>query len=112
MRTPAAALEPRALMTRLCGNGLLGNEKQNAIVAEFDEAIKYNDAIKANLSKVQDDLNPIRVLELFERISQEDTELLDCYYRPEHLIMQDLPVPPVCIRPSVEMETAAGRCGP
>jgi hypothetical protein len=81
-------------------------------VADFDEAMKYNDQIKAALPKVQDDLNPIRVLELFEQISHEDTELLDCYYRPEHLIMQDLPVPPVCIRPSVEMDSAAGRCDP
>lgn len=43
------------------------------------------------------------------QLRAQDAELLDCYYRPEHLIMQNLPVPPVCIRPSVEMETAAGR---
>jgi DNA-directed RNA polymerase III subunit RPC1 len=56
---------------------------------------RYNDQLKSSLSKVQDDLNPLRVLELFERITTEDMELLDCYYRPENLIMQDLPVPPV-----------------
>ena len=29
--------------------------------------------------------------------------------RPEHLILTHLPVPPVCIRPSVEMDGVAGR---
>lgn len=48
-----------------------------AFVAEFDEAAKHNDALRPNLSKVAEDLNPIRVLGLFERISQEDCDLLD-----------------------------------
>ncbi|KAK3261073.1 hypothetical protein CYMTET_30006, partial [Cymbomonas tetramitiformis] len=75
---------------------------------EFDEAIKYNDQLKTLTNKVQDDMNPLRVLQIFERISDEDTELLDLYDRPEHLIMQHIAVPPVCIRPSVEMETGTG----
>eukprot|EP00232_Nephroselmis_pyriformis_P008411 CAMPEP_0182876754 /NCGR_PEP_ID=MMETSP0034_2-20130328/14327_1 /TAXON_ID=156128 /ORGANISM="Nephroselmis pyriformis, Strain CCMP717" /LENGTH=1384 /DNA_ID=CAMNT_0025009559 /DNA_START=143 /DNA_END=4294 /DNA_ORIENTATION=- len=79
-----------------------------AFQKEFDEAVKHNEGLRANLGKVQDDLNPIRVLGLFERILQEDCEVLDLSGRPEHLLMTHLPVPPVCIRPSVEMESAAG----
>jgi len=75
---------------------------------EFDEAMKHNDQLKQFLPKVQDDLNPIRVLSLFERITAEDCELLDIYGRPEHLILTHLPVPPVCIRPSVDMESTGG----
>ena len=60
------------------------------------------------LGRIQDDLNPIRVLGLLKKISPTDCELLDVADRPEHLILTHLPVPPVCIRPSVEMDGVAG----
>jgi len=77
---------------------------------EFEDALRYNDQISAHLSekKVVDDLNPIRVMTLFEKISTEDQELLCVSCRPETLIMTHLAVPPVCIRPSVEMDAGAG----
>lgn len=51
-----------------------------------------------------DDLNPLRVLHLFQSIPDEDVEFLCLGGRPENLIVTTIPVPPVCIRPSVEME--------
>lgn len=93
-------------------------------MSEFDEALKSNAALRSSLGKVQEDLNPIRVLGLLERISSEDCELLDIHdrrvpvallrhcaantvtFRPENLIITHLAVPPVCIRPSVEMDSA------
>lgn len=48
------------------------------------------------------------MLALFSAITDEACELLDLAGRPEHLIMTHLPVPPVCIRPSVEMEAGGG----
>ena len=59
-------------------------------------------------AQVGDDLNPIRVLALFSAVSDEDCELLALAGRPEGLVMTHLPVPPVCIRPSVEMDTGGG----
>ena len=59
-------------------------------------------------AQVADDLSPIRVLALFSAVDGNDLELLDLACRPEHLLMSHLPVPPVCIRPSVEMDTGAG----
>ena len=50
-------------------------------MTEFDEAVKHNDALRSNLNKVQEDMNPIRVLGLFERISKEDCDLLDIHDR-------------------------------
>lgn len=50
-------------------------------MSEFDEALKSNEALRSNLGKVQEDLNPIRVLGLMERISNEDCELLDIHDR-------------------------------
>ena len=83
-------------------------ELMEAYMKEFEEAVKHNDQLKANLSRVQDDLNPIRVESILSKISPMDCELLDIADRPEHLILTHLPVPPVCIRPSVEMEGQAG----
>ena len=48
------------------------------------------------------------MLALFSAISEEACELLDLPGRPENLIMTNLAVPPVTIRPSVEMDTGGG----
>ena len=62
-----------------------------------------------HLGKAQEDLNPLRVLDLFRRISDEDCELLGLqpqFGRPEEYIWQYICVPPVCIRPSVAQDGA------
>ncbi|KAK9819626.1 hypothetical protein WJX72_000381 [[Myrmecia] bisecta] len=82
--------------------------EHNKYMDEFEDALRHNDQIRPHLNKVMDDLHPIRVLALFTAIPAEDCELLDLSGRPEHLIMTHLAVPPVCIRPSVEMDTGAG----
>ncbi|KZS94039.1 beta and beta-prime subunits of DNA dependent RNA-polymerase [Sistotremastrum niveocremeum HHB9708] len=59
---------------------------------------------------VHEDLNPLKVLALFKKISSEDCELLGLkpsHGRPESLIFQYLSVPPVCIRPSVAQDGAS-----
>ena len=58
--------------------------------------------------QVADDLNPLRVLQLFQAVSDLDCQLLDLRGRPEDLLMTVLPVPPLSIRPSVEMDAGAG----
>ena len=102
-------------------------------MSEFHEAVKNNDQLRPHLAKVMEDMNPIRVLGLLERISKEDCDLLDIHgrhgplaglrsrrrllcagadtvhlCRPESMVITHLAVPPVCIRPSVEMESASG----
>jgi DNA-directed RNA polymerase III subunit RPC1 len=75
---------------------------------EFETALKYNESLRASLPRVQDDLNPIRVLGLMQRISDKDCEVLDIAGRPENLLLTHLAVPPCCIRPSVEMDGVSG----
>ncbi len=56
-------------------------------------------------------MNPQVVLDLFRQIPSEDLPLLwinEMAGRPENLILTDLLVPPVCIRPSVMMEGVSG----
>ena len=79
----------------------------------FDKSLrgarKTNEVIDRNARKAADDLNPLRVLDLFKRISPLDCELLGmdpAEGRPEMFIWQYFPVPPVCIRPSVPQDGA------
>jgi len=75
---------------------------------EFEKASLKNESLRAYLKNVMDDLNPLRVQGLFRAIPDEDCELLDLAGRPEDLLLTVIPVPPVCLRPSVEMDAGAG----
>eukprot|EP00967_Tisochrysis_lutea_P074306 scaffold99759_cov16-Tisochrysis_lutea.AAC.1 len=44
---------------------------------------------------------------LFEAIPEEDCGVLDIVGRPEHLVVTTIAVPPMAIRPSVEMDGAS-----
>ena len=75
----------------------------------FTNAISEMKEILPHLSKAHDDLNPLRVFNLFKQITAADCELLGldpAVGRPEEFIWQYLSVPPVCIRPSVPQESA------
>ncbi|EGY15512.1 hypothetical protein D7B24_008339 [Verticillium nonalfalfae] len=85
-------------------------ESKIAFDASFDEAKKQNPDLDKHLRKAMEDLNPLRVLNLFKTISPTDCELLGLdpvEGRPEMFIWQFLPAPPVCIRPSVAQDNAS-----
>ncbi|CAJ2502597.1 Uu.00g099910.m01.CDS01 [Anthostomella pinea] len=76
----------------------------------FNEARKHVNDLDKHLRKAFEDLNPLRVLNLFKQISLTDCELLGLNPsegRPEMFLWQYLPAPPVCIRPSVAQEGAS-----
>lgn len=76
----------------------------------FEEAKKSNHEIDRHFKKAMDDMNPLRVLNLFGRISASDCELLGMHPgegRPEMFLWQYVPAPPVCIRPSVAQDSAS-----
>ncbi|KAJ3055717.1 hypothetical protein HK097_009602 [Rhizophlyctis rosea] len=91
-------------------------KKTNAVKAAavpfhktFDNAVQLDPMLKPHIGKAQEDLTPLSVLKLFERISDEDCELMGldpARGRPELFLWTALPVPPVCIRPSVGQENA------
>ncbi|KAJ3528006.1 hypothetical protein NM208_g10426 [Fusarium decemcellulare] len=75
----------------------------------FNEA-RQNPELDRHLHKAMEDLNPLRVLNLFKTISPSDCELLGLDLtegRPEMFIWQFLPVPPVYMRPSVAQDNAS-----
>ncbi|KZZ94312.1 DNA-directed RNA polymerase III [Moelleriella libera RCEF 2490] len=76
----------------------------------FAEAKRENAELEKHLRKAMEDLNPLRVLNLFKMISPTDCELLGLdpvEGRPEMFVWQFVPAPPVCIRPSVAQDNAS-----
>ncbi|XP_041970102.1 DNA-directed RNA polymerase III subunit RPC1 [Aricia agestis] len=82
------------------------------VLRDFHEAKESNKEIASMInSGLIIDLNPLEVLNLFRRIPDEDVPLLGMNVeqsRPEDLILTRLPVPPLCIRPSVASDIKAG----
>ncbi|XP_013420118.1 DNA-directed RNA polymerase III subunit RPC1 isoform X2 [Lingula anatina] len=80
-------------------------------LGSFEEAMEQNKDIEPLLSKAQDMLNPLVVLNLFDRLPDEDIPLLlmttDSGH-PRDLILTRILVPPLCIRPSVVSDLKAG----
>jgi DNA-directed RNA polymerase III subunit RPC1 len=73
----------------------------------FDTAKQGISDLDKHLRRAVDDMNPLRVLNLFRRISADDCELLGLdpvYGRPEMFIWQYIPAPPAPIRPSVSQD--------
>jgi DNA-directed RNA polymerase III subunit RPC1 len=64
-----------------------------------------NPDIERNLKDFAEDLDPLKVQQLFQRVRAEDIPLFQmqsgALCKPEHLLITHLPAPPVCIRPSV-----------
>ena len=63
------------------------------------------------IKKAHDDLHPLRVRALLRAIPEAELAFLDmsaCYGRPENLLIDELLVPPVPIRPSVITDSAIG----
>ena len=76
----------------------------------FNEARKTIPEVDKNFKKAVDDMNPLRVLNLFRLIPASDCELLGMNPdegRPEMFLWQYIPAPPVCIRPSVQQDAAS-----
>ncbi|KAF7991817.1 hypothetical protein HCN44_010618 [Aphidius gifuensis] len=90
-------------------------KKDNPIVlkklAEYDNIFDENKEIKQILEKsMVQTLNPLEVEALFKAIPLEDMSLLMIANdaKPEDLVIRRIPVPPICIRPSVKSDFRAG----
>ena len=88
-----------------------GAENFDELSSSLERAVEFNKDLAQHVARAQEDLSPLRVQELFERVSDADCELLwldPASGRPEHLLLSTLLVPPVAIRPSVAMDVGAG----
>jgi len=83
------------------------NENLEELREQLDYMMGQRTDLQAQLAnKLIDTLNPLQALHLFERVKAEDLDLLDMksgVSHPRDLILSHVPVPPVCIRPSVQV---------
>ncbi|KAJ9083946.1 DNA-directed RNA polymerase III subunit C1 (rpo31) [Entomophthora muscae] len=80
------------------------DEKRREFYKKFEPAVAAAPELKPHIAKASEDLNPLVVYNLFQNINSEDCELLGfdpARSRPERLLWTSIPVPPVCIRPTV-----------
>jgi len=83
----------------------------DALMEKLQNAMTLNKELQGSISHATEDLLPTRALELFNKITDEDCEVLwidPLIGRPENLILQNILVPPVPIRPSVAMDSGGG----
>ncbi|TAQ83735.1 hypothetical protein B7494_g7938 [Chlorociboria aeruginascens] len=97
-------------------NGHFGHNCARILLTETDRREYLKDLRRPgidNLKRTQislEDLNPLRVLNLFKMIPPTDCELLGlnpAEGRPEMFLWQFVPAPPICIRPSVAQDNAS-----
>ncbi|PVV02627.1 hypothetical protein BB560_002917 [Smittium megazygosporum] len=66
--------------------------------------------LKPHINKAQEELTPLTVFQMFQKIPDDDCELMGLDRnggRPEQLLWTSIPVPPVCIRPSIAQDGAS-----
>lgn len=91
-------------------------KKDNAILNEhlvaYENAAQFNRKIEPMIScGLINMLNPLNILHLFEQILDEDIQFLLMnpeQGHPKDMILTRVPVPPVCIRPSVVSDLKSG----
>ncbi|KAI8573806.1 hypothetical protein RHMOL_Rhmol01G0304200 [Rhododendron molle] len=93
------------MVKKATGNSTLGvNVDRSPIVdnslEECRSAISHTKESRASVS-MGNMLNPDRVLSLFKKMLDEDCELLYLSDRPENLVLRNIAVPPLALRPSV-----------
>lgn len=84
--------------------------EKEAFYNSFKPAVNFAPELKPHVGKAMEDLNPLRVYQLFQNIPSEDCELLGFdpeNNRPEQFLWTSIPVPPVCIRPSVMQDAGS-----
>ncbi|CAB4282588.1 unnamed protein product [Prunus armeniaca] len=85
--------------------GVLGiihdRSKLNGVMDDFRTTLSHTKESKASFNVATHMLNPARIYSLFKRMVDEDCELLNLSNRPANLIMKNIAVPPIAIRPSV-----------
>jgi len=68
----------------------------------FQDAVVGNPQIGAYIEKTNQDVNPLVAFNLLRLMTPQDRELLGIV-KPERLLVTAVPVPPLCVRPTVSM---------
>ncbi|KAJ1735308.1 DNA-directed RNA polymerase III subunit C1 (rpo31) [Coemansia sp. Benny D160-2] len=87
------------------------SDEQDEFRKTMDNAAQADPQLSMFISRPQsEEMTPLRVYNMFKNISDEDCELMGLNAssgRPELFLWTSIPVPPVCIRPSVAQDGAS-----
>ncbi|KAJ2559006.1 DNA-directed RNA polymerase III subunit C1 (rpo31) [Coemansia sp. RSA 1933] len=87
------------------------SDEQDEFRKTMDNAVQVDPQLKPFIARPQsEEMTPLRVYNMFKSISDEDCELMGLNPksgRPELFLWTSVPVPPVCIRPSVAQDGAS-----
>ncbi|KAJ1905949.1 DNA-directed RNA polymerase III subunit C1 (rpo31), partial [Coemansia sp. IMI 209127] len=87
------------------------SDEQEEFRKTMDNAAHADPQLKPFIARPQsEEMTPLRVYNMFKNISDEDCELMGLNPksgRPELFLWTSIPVPPVCIRPSVAQDGAS-----
>jgi DNA-directed RNA polymerase III subunit RPC1 len=86
-------------------------EELDTLMGQLQTAMTLNKDVNNSIAHVMEDLLPTRALTLLQNVTDEDCEVMwinPLIGRPENLILQNILVPPVPIRPSVAMDSGGG----
>ena len=84
--------------------GVTKESDMDELVQQFEHSCSINPDLEKSLKDVVEELDPLKVYTIFSKIRDEDIPLLHMdskFCRPIDLLIYQLPVPPLCIRPSV-----------
>jgi DNA-directed RNA polymerase III subunit RPC1 len=86
-----------------------GQFDRDKYFGQFSEAAKQNKEMVPFVSGAVQDLTPLVVYRLFENIPESDYLVLNLgKSKPQDMLATRIPVPPVCIRPSVPVAGGSG----
>ena len=74
------------------------------LIQQFEHSCTINTELEKTMKDAVEELDPLKVYNIFSKIREEDIPLLHMnskFCRPIDLLIFQLPVPPLCIRPSV-----------
>ncbi|KAL8161055.1 hypothetical protein V2J09_012544 [Rumex salicifolius] len=93
----------KAIKCWRCGyqNGKVKKDKSLLTIIHDRPRMADGEEKSSNSVNLPSPLNPVHVLSLFQRMQDQDCELLYLYDRPEKLLLRNIPVPPMALRPSV-----------
>lgn len=80
------------------------DQEIDELVKQFEHSCMVNPDIEKSLKDTMEELDPLKVQQIFSKIRDEDIQLFHMQAglcKPVDLLITHIPAPPVCIRPSV-----------
>lgn len=77
------------------------------LIKRFEHSCAVNPEIEKSLKDTFEELDPLKVHQIFSRINEDDVQLFHMkanLCRPLDLLVNHVPTPPLCIRPTVMVD--------